>query len=54
MAADKNPSQIVAGLFVSLKTVAGQRQQLTNKSASHHETELTKYAFRQGLASLEV
>jgi DNA-binding NarL/FixJ family response regulator len=54
MAEGKNTNQIADSLFVSVKTVEAHRKQLMNKLDIHSVAELTKYAIRQGLTSLEV
>jgi len=54
MAEGKNTNQIADSLFVSVKTVEAHRKQLMNKLDIHSIAELTKYAIRQGLTSLEV
>jgi len=54
MAEGKNTNQIAGSLFVSVKTVEAHRKQLMNKLDIHSVAELTKYAIRQGLTSLEV
>jgi len=54
MAEGKSTNQIADSLFVSVKTVEAHRKQLMNKLDIHSVAELTKYAIRQGLTSLEV
>jgi DNA-binding NarL/FixJ family response regulator len=54
MAEGKNTNQIAESLCVSVKTVEAHRKQLMNKLDIHSVAELTKYAIRQGLTSLEV
>jgi two-component system, NarL family, response regulator NreC len=54
MAEGKNTTQIAASLCVSVKTVEAHRKQMMNKLDIHSVAELTKYAIRQGLTSLEV
>jgi DNA-binding NarL/FixJ family response regulator len=54
MAEGKNTNQIAESLFVSVKTVEAHRKQLMNKLDIHSVAELTKYAIRQGLTSLDV
>ena len=54
MAEGKNTNQIADSLFVSVKTVEAHRKQMMNKLDIHSVAELTKYAIRQGLTSLEV
>lgn len=53
MAEGKSTSQIAECLCVSVKTVEAHRKQIMNKSGIHSVAELTKYAIRQGLTSLE-
>ena len=45
--------QIAAGLHISVKTVAAHRQNIMSKLDIHSVAELTKYAVRRGLTSLE-
>jgi two-component system, NarL family, response regulator NreC len=54
MAEGKTTNQIADGLCVSVKTVEAHRKQVMNKLGIHSVAELTKYAIRQGLTSLEV
>ena len=54
MAEGRNTTQIAASLCVSVKTVEAHRKQMMNKLDIHSVAELTKYAIRQGLTSLEV
>ena len=54
MAEGKTNNQIADGLCVSVKTVEAHRKQVMNKLGIHSVAELTKYAIRQGLTSLEV
>jgi DNA-binding NarL/FixJ family response regulator len=54
MAEGRNTNQIAENLCVSVKTVEAHRKQLMNKLDIHSVAELTKYAIRQGLTSLEV
>jgi len=54
MAEGKTTSQIAENLCVSVKTVEAHRKQMMNKLDIHSVAELTKYAIRQGLTSLEV
>ena len=54
MAEGKNTNQIADSLFVSVKTVEAHRKQMMNKLDIHSVAELTKYAIRQGLTSLEI
>ena len=53
MAEGKTTNQIADCLCVSVKTVEAHRKQIMNKSGIHSVAELTKYAIRQGLTSLE-
>ena len=53
MAEGKTTNQIADALCVSVKTVESHRKQIMNKSGIHSVAELTKYAIRQGLTSLE-
>ncbi|MBM4294607.1 MAG: response regulator transcription factor [Deltaproteobacteria bacterium] len=49
----KTTNQIADCLCVSVKTVEAHRKQVMNKLGIHSVAELTKYAIRQGLTSLE-
>jgi two-component system, NarL family, response regulator NreC len=53
MAEAKTNRQIAEALHVSPKTVDTHRQQIMNKLNIHNILELTKYAIREGLSSLE-
>jgi len=53
IAEGKSTKQIAACLDVSAKTVDSHRQQLMKKLTMHSIAELTKYAVREGLTSLE-
>jgi two-component system response regulator NreC len=53
MAEGKTTNQIADGLCVSVKTVEAHRKQVMTKLGIHSVAELTKYAIRQGLTSLE-
>ena len=53
MAEGKTTNQIAESLCVSVKTVEAHRKQMMNKLDIHSVAELTKYAIRQGLTSLE-
>jgi two-component system response regulator NreC len=53
MAEGKTTLQIASSLRVSSKTVEAHRKQIMNKLGLHSVAELTKYAIRQGLTSLE-
>ena len=54
MAEGRTTNQIADGLCVSVKTVEAHRKQVMTKLGIHSVAELTKYAIRQGLTSLEV
>ena len=45
--------QIAAHLYVSIKTIETHRRQLMKKLDLHNIAELTKYAIREGLTSIE-
>jgi len=53
MAEGKSTSQIAERLHVSVKTIETHRQQVMNKLNIHSVAELTKYAIREGLTTLE-
>lgn len=53
MAEGKSTSQIAELLSISVKTVETHRQQLMHKLGMRSVAELTKYAIREGLTSLE-
>jgi len=53
MAEGRTTSQIAGLLHVSVKTVETHRQQIMHKLKIHSLAELTKYAIREGLTSLE-
>ncbi len=53
MAEGKSTNEIAAALGVSSKTVESHRKQLMDKSGIHSVAELTKYAIRQGLTTVE-
>ena len=53
IAEGKTNRQIAEMLNVSLKTIETHRQQIMNKLEIHNIVELTKYAIREGLASLD-
>jgi len=53
MAEGKSTLQIADSLCVSAKTVEAHRKQIMDKLGIHSVAELTKYAIRQGLTSLE-
>jgi DNA-binding NarL/FixJ family response regulator len=54
MAEGRNTNQIAENLCLSVKTVEAHRKQLMNKLDIHSVAELTKYAIRQGLTSIEL
>ena len=53
LAEGKATKQIASALNVSVKTIETHRQQLMEKLGIHSIAELTKYAIREGLTSLE-
>jgi two-component system, NarL family, response regulator NreC len=53
MAEGKSTSQIADALHVSVKTIETHRQTVMNKLDIHSVAELTKYAIREGLTTLE-
>lgn len=53
MAEGRSTSQIAEHLHISVKTVETHRQQIMHKLGIHNIAELTKYAIREGLTSLE-
>jgi two-component system response regulator NreC len=53
MAEGKSTKQIALKLHISVKTVETHRRQIMNKLDIHTVAELTKYAIRKGLTSLE-
>jgi two-component system, NarL family, response regulator NreC len=53
MAEGRSTQQIAMTLCVSTKTVEAHRKQIMNKVGVHSVAELTKYAIRQGLTSLD-
>jgi DNA-binding NarL/FixJ family response regulator len=53
IAEGKSTKQIAAALNVSVKTIETHRQQIMEKLNMHSIAELTKYAVREGLTSLE-
>ncbi len=54
MAEGRTTSQIAEHLHISVKTVETHRQQVMHKLGIHSVAELTKYAIREGLTSLEL
>jgi DNA-binding NarL/FixJ family response regulator len=54
LAEGRNTNQIAESLCVSVKTVEAHRKQVMNKLDIHSVAELTKYAIKQGLTSLEL
>ena len=53
LAEGKSTKQIANSLYVSIKTVETHRNQIMNKLGIHSIAELTKYALKEGLTSLE-
>ena len=53
MAEGKSTKQIALELYISVKTVETHRRQIMNKLDIHTVAELTKYAIRKGLTTLE-
>jgi RNA polymerase sigma factor (sigma-70 family) len=53
IAEGKSTKQIAAILNVSVKTIETHRQQIMEKLNIHSVAELTKYAIREGITSLE-
>ncbi len=53
LAEGKSTKQIAMELHISVKTVETHRRQIMNKLDIHSVAELTKYAVRKGLTSLE-
>ena len=54
LAEGKSTKQIALKLFVSTKTIEANRRQIMEKLNIHNVAELTKYAIREGLTSLEL
>jgi DNA-binding NarL/FixJ family response regulator len=54
MSEGQSTAKIADQLHVSVKTVESHRQQLMQKLNLRSVAELTKYAIREGLTSLEV
>ena len=53
LAKGDSSKDIAAGLHISVKTAESHRQQVMNKLKIHSVAELTKFAIREGLTSLE-
>jgi len=53
LAEGKTTKQIASALYISVKTIETHRQQIMEKLNMHSIAELTKYAIREGLTSLE-
>lgn len=53
LAEGKSTKEIADVLFVSIKTIETHRQQIMNKLDIHNIAELTKFAIREGLTSIE-
>jgi DNA-binding NarL/FixJ family response regulator len=53
LAEGKTTKQIASALNISVKTIETHRQQIMKKLNMHSIAELTKYAIREGLTSLE-
>jgi len=53
LAEGKTTKEIAYTLDLSTKTVEAHRQKIMEKSNLHSVAELTKYAIREGLTSLE-
>jgi DNA-binding NarL/FixJ family response regulator len=53
LAEGKTTKQIASALNISVKTIETHRQQIMGKLNMHSIAELTKYAIREGLTSLE-
>jgi len=54
LAEGKTVREIAHHLYLSMKTIETYRQQIMNKLEIHSVAELTKYAIREGLTSLEL
>jgi DNA-binding NarL/FixJ family response regulator len=53
VAEGKSTKEIALELHVSTKTIEANRRQVMEKLDAHSVAELTKYAVREGLATLE-
>ena len=53
VAEGKSTKQIASELHVSIKTIEANRRQTMDKLDLHSIAELTKYAVREGLTTLE-
>ena len=54
LAEGKTTKQIAVSLNVSVKTIETYRQQIMHKLNLHSVAELTRYAIREGITSLEI
>ncbi len=54
LAEGKSTKQIAGSLHVSIKTIESHRRRIMEKLNIHSIAELTKYALREGLTSLEI
>ena len=54
LAEGQSTKQIGLKLFISAKTVETHRRQIMNKLDMYTVAELTKYAIRKGLTSLDI
>ncbi len=53
LAEGKTTKEIATSLNISVKTIETHRKQMMDKLDIHSIAELTKYAIREGLTSLE-
>ena len=53
LAEGRSTRQIAQALFISVKTVESHRRQIMEKIHIHSVAELTKFAIREGLTSLD-
>jgi two-component system, NarL family, response regulator NreC len=53
VAEGRSSKEMAASLFVSVKTIETHRKQIMNKLNLHSVAELTKYAIREGVTSLQ-